>query len=315
MSAARLTVRAAVRICGWCAARCGRCRLPNRTSDWRRVAAAVLACTRELARHLHEQRWGRVRRRNAANAASCSAVMRAHCRSTPKAAQRLRALDEAALESERAIAAMMGGKRAAGSATNDASPRMFDGRDTIVIFDKLAYEDLLPVRWRPHAAAGRRRHRAAPRRTQPARTAGLRCARRTRPDSTNPTTNRRTRPICMRLDFKLNLLLDLAGQLLAASQPRLRPFTIRFNAMGASCTNDELLSEGAHGILEVTLRDIVVQPLNLPAQVVSGAPPGRDARAFPVARRNGRRSHREAGVSPPPAKNCRRAPASRVARP
>jgi hypothetical protein len=29
---------------------------------------------------------------------------------------------------------------------------------------------------------------------------------------------------------------------------------------------------GARGILEVTLRDIVVQPLNLPAEVVSGAP-------------------------------------------
>jgi hypothetical protein len=27
---------------------------------------------------------------------------------------------------------------------------MYDGKDTIVIFDKLAYEDLLPVRWRPH---------------------------------------------------------------------------------------------------------------------------------------------------------------------
>ena len=28
---------------------------------------------------------------------------------------------------------------------------MFDGRDTIVMFDKLAYEDLLPVRWRTHS--------------------------------------------------------------------------------------------------------------------------------------------------------------------
>ena len=29
-------------------------------SDWRRVAAAVLACTHELSRHLLEQRWVRV---------------------------------------------------------------------------------------------------------------------------------------------------------------------------------------------------------------------------------------------------------------
>jgi hypothetical protein len=28
--------------------------------EWRRVAAAVLACTRELGRHIMQQRWGRV---------------------------------------------------------------------------------------------------------------------------------------------------------------------------------------------------------------------------------------------------------------
>jgi hypothetical protein len=44
--------------------------------------------------------------------------------------------------------------------------------------------------------------------------------------------------------------------------------------MGASFTYDEGLGEGAYGVLELTLRDIVVQPLNLPAQVVSGAEPG-----------------------------------------
>jgi hypothetical protein len=28
--------------------------------EWRRVAAAVLACTRDLGRHIMQQRWGRV---------------------------------------------------------------------------------------------------------------------------------------------------------------------------------------------------------------------------------------------------------------
>src|SRR5688500_11653739 len=28
--------------------------------EWRRVAAAVIGCTRELGRHLMQQRWGRV---------------------------------------------------------------------------------------------------------------------------------------------------------------------------------------------------------------------------------------------------------------
>jgi hypothetical protein len=151
---------------------------------------------------------------------------------------------------------------------------MFDGKDTIVIFDKLAYEDLLPVRWRP-----------LPRQIDDA--TALHYAER----------NMRVLQACdaleehgqldksdddaphsadlRRLDFKLNLLLDLAGQLLAASQPRLRPFTIRLNAMGASFTYDEGLEIGAYGVLEVVLREIVVQPLNLPAQVVSGAPAGQ----------------------------------------
>jgi hypothetical protein len=75
----------------------------------------------------------------------------------------------------------------------------------------------------------------------------------------------------MRLDFKLNLLLDLVGQLIAASQPRARPLPIRFNAMGASWKPVEPLAVGANGILEVTLKELIVQPLQLPAQVVSGA--------------------------------------------
>ena len=32
----------------------------ERAPEWRRVAAAVLACTRELGRHLMQQRWGRI---------------------------------------------------------------------------------------------------------------------------------------------------------------------------------------------------------------------------------------------------------------
>jgi hypothetical protein len=32
----------------------------NDMSDWRRIAAAVLACTHELTQHLAQRRWGRV---------------------------------------------------------------------------------------------------------------------------------------------------------------------------------------------------------------------------------------------------------------
>jgi hypothetical protein len=150
---------------------------------------------------------------------------------------------------------------------------VYDGRDTIVIFDKLAYEDLLPVRWRPSA------HEVDDVTAQHFAERNLRVLQSCdaleehgqleKSDEEAPHS-----ADLRRLDFKLNLLLDLAGQLLAASQPRLRPFSIRLNAMGANFTYDEALAEGAYGVLEVMLRDIVVQPLHLPAQVVAGAAPG-----------------------------------------
>ena len=151
---------------------------------------------------------------------------------------------------------------------------MYDGKDTIVIFDKLAYEDLLPVRWRPspnpvdEVTAQHFAERNL--RVLQACDALEEHGQLDKSDDEAPHS-----ADLRRLDFKLNLLLDLAGQLLAQSQPRLRPFTIRLNGMGASFTYDEGLVEGGYGVLEVMLRDIVVQPLNLPAQVVSGAPPGQ----------------------------------------
>jgi Atypical PilZ domain, cyclic di-GMP receptor len=151
---------------------------------------------------------------------------------------------------------------------------MFDGRDTIVMFDKLAYEDLLPVRWRPQAetvseVAAAQHLVERNLRVLQACDALEEHGQLEKSDDESPHS-----ADLMRLDFKLNLLLDLAGQLLAASQPRVRPVHIRFNAMGATWQSDETLAPGSHGILEITLRDLVVQPLNLPAEVVTGAPLG-----------------------------------------
>ncbi len=54
----------------------------------------------------------------------------------------------------------------------------------------------------------------------------------------------------------------------------MRPVKIRFNAMGATWQTDEPLAIGAHGILEITLRDLIVQPL----QSAGGSRAGRAAR-------------------------------------
>jgi hypothetical protein len=154
-------------------------------------------------------------------------------------------------------------------------PAMFDGRDTIVIYDKLAYEDLLPIRWRPEPAA--------PSDVQAAHFAerNVRVLQacdaleehgqldKKKADDDSPHS-----ADLVRLDFKLNVLLDLVGQLLAQTQPRPEPTQIRFNAMGASWKSGENLSTGSHGVLELTLRDVIVQPLMLPAEIVTGADAG-----------------------------------------
>ena len=152
---------------------------------------------------------------------------------------------------------------------------MFDGRDTIVMFDKLAYEDMLPVRWRPQAetvsevmAAQNLVERNL--RVLQACDALEEQGRIEKSDEQSPHS-----ADLLRMDLKLNLLLDVVGQLLSASQQRLQPVQIRFNAMGANFAWPQALPPAAHGVLEVTLRDIVVQPLNLPAEVVSGAPAGQ----------------------------------------
>jgi hypothetical protein len=74
-------------------------------NGWRRVADAILASTLDVTRHLREQRWGRVHaemsERRELLGLMRSMLLDAYGRAC------LRSLDEAALESERAIASMM----------------------------------------------------------------------------------------------------------------------------------------------------------------------------------------------------------------
>jgi len=150
---------------------------------------------------------------------------------------------------------------------------MYDGNDTIVLFEKLAYQDLLPVRWIPHAkqvdevTAQNMAERNV--RVLQACDALEEYGQRDKSDDDSPHS-----ADLMRLDFKLNLLLDLAGQLVANSQSRVTPRAIRLNSMGATWKTDESLPPvGSHGVLEIGIRDIVVQPLSLPAEVVAGVAP------------------------------------------
>jgi hypothetical protein len=157
---------------------------------------------------------------------------------------------------------------------------MYEGVDTVVLQNELAYQDMLPVGWKPLAKA---------------------------PDLATVTaladSNVRILQVCaaieeqgavekkddksphsadiMRLEVKMNLLLDLMGQLLAAAQPRPASAVIRFNALGAvwqSATPPPRIGE--QGLLEIYLRDSLPRPLTLVASITQATADGRIRAAF-----------------------------------
>jgi hypothetical protein len=78
-------------------------------SGWRRVAAAILASTWDVTRFLCEQRWGRVHEELSERRELLGLMRSMQLDATGRACYR--SLDEAALESERAISSMMGKSR------------------------------------------------------------------------------------------------------------------------------------------------------------------------------------------------------------
>src|SRR5487761_1752125 len=109
---------------------------------------------------------------------------------------------------------------------------MFDGADTVVLYEELAFQDVLPVLWRAapgpldaDAAAG-----LAERNLQvlQAWDAMEEHGPMEKPDENSPYA-----ADLMRLERKMNLLLDLVGQILATNRPRPAAAAVRFNALGA----------------------------------------------------------------------------------
>jgi Atypical PilZ domain, cyclic di-GMP receptor len=152
---------------------------------------------------------------------------------------------------------------------------MFDGSDTVVLYNELAYEEVLPVNWSPLAAA------------VDATTAAGFSERNVRllqalaaiedhgvcdkPDESTPDL--------ARLDFKINLLLDLVGQLLVANRPRPVAVPIRFNAHGA-VWRPPLPPAAGPGIAEIHLRDFLAEPLRLVGTVAKVSPEGEATVCF-----------------------------------
>ncbi|HTY93967.1 MAG TPA: PilZ domain-containing protein [Steroidobacteraceae bacterium] len=147
---------------------------------------------------------------------------------------------------------------------------MFDGSDTVVLYDELAYEEVLPVAWLPLSGGADAAAVAA----FSGRNVRLLQALAAIEDHGTTDKPDESAPDLTRLDFKINLLLDLVGQLLAANRPRPAPAAIRFNAQGAVWHAAAPAPQTGQGILEIHLRDFLGEPLRLLGTLTSVTPEG-----------------------------------------
>jgi hypothetical protein len=151
---------------------------------------------------------------------------------------------------------------------------MYDGSDTIILFEELAYQDVLPVAWRPlpdqidpdltasYAASNVRVLQAS--------TALQEQGSTDKADENSPHAQD-----LLRIELKINLLLDVVGRILAANQPRPPSVAIRFNALGATFQAAAPLPKpGAQGSVEIFLRECVAEPLRLIGRVAAVSPGG-----------------------------------------
>jgi hypothetical protein len=157
---------------------------------------------------------------------------------------------------------------------------MYEGIDTVVLYEELAYEDVLPIAWRPlnepldASLIGSYQDRNM--RVLQALSALEEHGQLEKPDENAPH-----HADLMRLDLKMNLILDMVGQLLVASHPRPRAAAVRFNAVGAVWQSHTPYPEmGSQGVLEIYLRDCIADPLHLVGRIVSVGLDGRTKTRF-----------------------------------
>jgi hypothetical protein len=176
---------------------------------------------------------------------------------------------------------MEGGPKVTGMPADN--PGMFDGADTVVLYEELAFQGVLPVLWRPsHGNLDADTAASLADRNQQVLQAWDALEEHgpvEKPDENSPYA-----ADLMRLERKMNLLLDLVGQILATNRPRPTPASVRFNALGAVWRGTPPLPEtGAQGTLEVYLHECLAQPLRLPGRVTNVTPDGNvKARFLPL---------------------------------
>jgi hypothetical protein len=151
---------------------------------------------------------------------------------------------------------------------------MFDGADTVVLYEELAFQDVLPVQWRPLSNPPDR-DTAAGFSERNLRLLQEWDAMQEHGPVEKPDDKAPYAADIVRLELKINLLLDLVGQILATNRPRPATVPVRFNALGAVWRAVGTLPEaGAQGVAEIYLHDCLAEPLRLPGRVTNVTPDG-----------------------------------------
>lgn len=145
---------------------------------------------------------------------------------------------------------------------------MFEGADTVVLYDELAYEDVLPVQWKPLAQPLDRFTLTGIEESN----ALLLQACVAVEEHPVRELSEELEPLAgelARMEFKINLVLRLLSRLVAPEVTG-TPTKIQFNALGASWVSPETPPRvGSVGLLRVQLRSSLPQPLELSAEIGS----------------------------------------------
>jgi hypothetical protein len=152
---------------------------------------------------------------------------------------------------------------------------MYDGADTVVLYEELAFQDVLPLLWRPMTSAIDRELTASFDERNLRLLQAWDAMEEHVPLEKQKAEDAPYAAEILRLDLKINLLLDLVGQLLVANRPRPPAVPVRFNALGAMWKGSGTLPEaGEQGIAEIYLRDSLAEPLRMAGRVTSVTPEG-----------------------------------------
>jgi hypothetical protein len=145
----------------------------------------------------------------------------------------------------------------------------YEGIDTIVLYDQMAYEDYMPLSWQALAVEPGLATLAT---LTDRNLKALQVCAVTEPHSAADAVDEKL-PFAAelhRLDSKLNLVMDVLGQLMAASVAMPPSTVTRFNALGARWQAvGDMPAVGTRGLLKIHLQECLAQPLTFLAHITS----------------------------------------------